>query len=359
MSNRFSQLFGTNLISNQVVSPSGGLPDGFPSGFLSLTKDVEGNFSTWEVYGDTRDTGTITAYGGPATRRNLQSKSQGKAILCHTLDEIAMNQNQLNAIMRAGDATQIDEKGQEEIARQTAQAATILKNGRVASVVSMLASGKIYTAAGQIVDSTYSGAVEHADLGIPSANSGNLGGIISAKWDVASTAIATQIENIQKQRQINGTPVLRYCGYGPGVSDALLSNTIVAKMVENGRISVDPATGLIEGLWGMTWYPLTGNFLKSSATAYTNPFAKKVVFHPEPNRNWFEMHQGSYVVADNANATIGSDAVSIVRGLRKMQGAFSYAEWAGNPKTIVQTFGDTWLPVLYQPSAIYIPTVLT
>ncbi len=360
MSTRFNKLFGTNLVNTQIVSPSGGLPDGFPPAFLSLTKNIDGNVTSWDVYGDTRDTGTITTYGGPAQRRNLQSKSTGKAVLLHTLDSIAMGQAQLNAIINSNG--EIDERGEEEIARQTAIASKILVNNRVASVVSMLAYGAIYTAAGQIVDSSHSGASIVADLGIPAANTNTLGGIISAKWDVASTAIATQIENMQRQRLINGTPALRYCGYGPGVSDALLNNTIVAKMIQGGNARLDYGTGIIEGLFNMTWYPVTGNFLKSASGAsptFTNPFAKKVVFHPEPSRDWFEMHQGSYVVGNANTPAYAGDATALARSLQKVRGAFAFADWEGNPASIVHTFGDVWLPVLYQPSAVFIPTVLT
>lgn len=364
MSTRLNQLFGSNLINTQITNPSGGLPDGFPTGFMSLTKNVNGNMTSWDVMGDTRDTGTVTGYGNPATRRNLAVKSKGKAILLHTLDEIAIGQEVLNDILNSGG--DIDEKGVEEVARQTAITVGSLRNTRVASIVSMLAGGVIYVAPdssadkGRIVDSTYSSAVSHADLGIPATNLTNLGGIISAKWDIAGTAIATQIENMQRQRAINGTPVLKYCGYGPGVADALLSNTIVAKMIAGGNARLNYGTGIIEGLFDMTWYPLTGNFLKSASTpTYASPFTKKVVFHPEPDRTWYELHQGSYVIGGNSTPAVGSSATEILATLSKVRGAFSYARFEGNPANIVHTYGDTFLPVLYQPSAIFIPTVLT
>ncbi len=364
MSTRLNQLFGSNLITTQITSPEGGLPDGFPTGFMTTTKQVSGNMTSWDVMGETRDTGTVTGYGNPATRRNLASKSKGKAILMHFNDEIGMGQEMLNDILNS--MGENDEKGVEEVARQTARAATILKNTRVATIISMLAGGTISVAPdtsvdkGRIVDSSYAGAVTHADLGIPAANLTNLGGIITAKWDIAGTAIATQMEAIQRQRMINGTPTLKYCGYGPGVSDALQNNTIVANMLRTGRINFDISTGIIEGLWGMTWYPLTGNFLKSSsAGAYTNPFAKKVVLHPEPSRDWYELHEGSYVIGGPGTPAVGTNAMDILRSMTKVKGAFTFARLETNPANIIHTFGDTFLPVLYQPSAIFIPTVLT
>lgn len=356
---RFNQLFGTNLLSTQITNPSGGLQAGFPTGFLSVTKPVNGNVTSWTVVGDTRDTGTITAYGNPATRRNLQAKSLGKAVLMHTSDQIAIGQEVLNEILTPSGVN--DDRGEMEIARQTSQTALHILNSRVASIVSMLAGTGVYVSdKGQIVDSTYSGAVQHVDFGIPAANTGNLGGIITAKWDIAATAIATQFENIQRQRIINGTPPLRYCGYGPGVMDALLNNTIVAKMLTANNVRVDTSTQVIEGLFGMIWYPLTGNFLKSTAAgAFVNPFAKKVVMHPQPTRDWYEMQEGSYVLAGSGTAAFENNASEIAKSLVKVQGAYSIAKWETNPMSIVQTYGDTWLPVMYQPSAIYIPTVLT
>ena len=363
MSTRLNQLFGSNLISTQITSPAGGLPDGFPTGFMSLTKGVNGNMTSWDVMGETRDTGTVTGYGNPATRRNLASKSKGKAILLHFLDEIGIGQEMLNDILNSGG--DIDEKGVEEVARQTARTITILKNTRVASIISMLAGGTISVAPdtsvdkGRIVDATYTSAVTHADLGIPAGNKTTVGGIFTALWSTAGTGIATQIENMQRQRAINGTPVLKYCGYGPGVSDALMNNTIVAKMIQSGRANFNIGTGIIEGLFDMTWYPLTGNFLKSTAAgAYVNPFDKKVVFHPEPSRDWYELHQGSYVIGTGATPNVGEDAMSILASMTKVRGAFSFARLDHTPANIIHTFGDTFLPVLYQPSAIYIPTVL-
>lgn len=349
---RFAQMFGVQLIDREVVSPSGGLPAGFPPEFATLTEPTEGNTCTYDIYESALETAGEQEYGGPAKRVSQKAKSQKSVILPHAIEEIGFKQSILNQI--ASNNGQADTLGRREIGRQVGEFVRRFDNRRKAMIMSALAHGAIYTDGDRILPSS-SGATRTIDLGVPAANKDTLGGIIDVTWDNTAAKIGTQIENIQAAAAAAGNPPIEFAGYAGSITDFLQGNAIIAKMVAGGYGRVDFTTGVIKDMFGLTWYPLHAQFIKNASGTAVNPFAKKVVFHPKVTRTWYEMREGSYVVGPGGE---GQEIAEILARLEKKYGMFGYAKWGGNPRTVVVTAGDTAMPVFYIPNAIFIATVL-
>jgi len=80
-----------------------------------------------------------------------------------------------------------------------------------------------------------------------------------------------------------------------------------------------------------------------------------VVFAPEPGPEWLEWLEGTYPIPQSL--TLSGDAAQALASLQPAQGMFSYAAVSINPPGVTQYFGDTFLPVIKVPNAIFIADV--
>jgi hypothetical protein len=77
-----------------------------------------------------------------------------------------------------------------------------------------------------------------------------------------------------------------------------------------------------------------------------------VTFTPGMNADWYEMLEGSYEVPKKIS--VGTDAADMLSNFERVHGMFSYATISTNPSGINMYTGDTFLPVIKNPNAIYI-----
>jgi hypothetical protein len=234
----------------------------------------------------------------------------------------------------------------------------MLDNNRISAVASMLRYGEIYyNGQGDLLHSS-SGATQTVSLGVPAANKDQLGGNIAASWATAGTDILGQLANIQKTAvQTTGLPLTR-CYYGSGVINSLLGNNAIKELMKSDTAltSALRQNRIPEGfgLSGMRWEPLwTSHFRDSSGTAREWFPSDFVVFTPEVTRDWYEMQEGSYPVPTSIG-NVSADGVAAVNDLEYVNGMFSYAHAISDPVGVRHFMGDTFLPVLRQPNAIYI-----
>ena len=80
-----------------------------------------------------------------------------------------------------------------------------------------------------------------------------------------------------------------------------------------------------------------------------------IVFTPDPSPEWWEVKEGTYPVPVAFNIT--GDMMQQIQSLRQAAGAFSYCVLVDDPVSIKHMAGDTFLPVLKVPAAIFRATV--
>ena len=252
----------------------------------------------------------------------------------------------------------LDEMGRAELARQTAEFRRRGMNTRIAAIQSVLSLGKIYKAGMTMLPSS-SGATETIDLGVPATNVGTCDGIIGVKWDQTTGVPLTDIEQLQARQVKNGNPPLRHALYGVGVAEALINNPTIAKLIQGGSGGLDFLKGKVPDAFGMMWTPVGSHFFEAEDGTQTDIFSNLCVFTPDPMEgDWYELQEGSYAIPSGANG-VASDAVEMLSSLERINGMFSYARLQTDPVGIQQFAGDTFLPVLKVPSAIWSATVLT
>ena len=81
-----------------------------------------------------------------------------------------------------------------------------------------------------------------------------------------------------------------------------------------------------------------------------------VIFLPEPDPTWWEILEGTYNVPTSLG-NVSSDGNSAMTDIQEVNGLFNYARINEDPVTVKHLAGDTMLPVLKVPKAIYIADV--
>lgn len=365
MSQTINDVLGGQNLTGLIQGVKSGLSHQLPAGFLSITRNVEGDSATYRRVDGTRQTARLAAYGSPSQRRSASGITEVPVKLLHSHEHVIHPSSVLENLQRF-DSPNHQQLGRDEVARQTQSFRRLFENLRVASVCSMLGSGKIwFDGEGNLLPGS-SGASVTVDYGIPDDHKNQIGGIIDAGWDAADTDIIGQIIALKaKAARDTGYPI-RHAFYGRNIPGYIAANND-AKSLITGNPALAHAmasTGDVPGgFLDMQWHPAYDAFYLDANGDVQNFFGDDtIVFTPEPSADWYEMLQGSYAIPTgvaglNQNDAQGDDAVAALSSLSSAYGLFSYSVLMTDPVAIKQVSGDTFLPTLKVPSAVFIADV--
>lgn len=335
-----------------------GVPeDILPTGFTSIIRAGEGKQGTYDMITGTRETARQVAYGSPSVRRALAGVSKKAVTFIHTFEHIMHDPITLAMLRSVGNEARMA-RGKVEIDRQTAIFMRRFRNLRISAVCSALSLGTINFDEDGNLKHTASSAALSVDFGVPSGNKDQISSIIATKWDTTSAKIMKHLADLKyKARTLSGYP-LKYAFYGSSIPDWLgVNDSVKAYVHANQPMSQVFADGGVPNLSGLTWVPVSEAFYVDAAGTTRQWFATdKVVFTPEPDPTWWEIIEGTYVVPTSLG-NVAADAGAMVAATKEVRGAFSYAKINDDPVTIKHLAGDTFLPVLKVPSAIFIADV--
>ena len=81
----------------------------------------------------------------------------------------------------------------------------------------------------------------------------------------------------------------------------------------------------------------------------------QVIFFPPPTPDWWEILEGTYPVPTTIN--IVPDAIAALNSIKEIAGMFSFAQVTLVPVRMVPYVGDTFLPTIKVPDAVFQATV--
>ncbi len=283
--------------------------------------------------------------------------------LIHTVESVLHKPSVLTNLVNFADVTK-QQLGIAEVTRQTRQFRQLFDNLRVASLTSMLFTGTInFDGNGNLLP-VAAGAKVSVNFGVPAGhflqlNPLGAGNIIDLTWDNAAANISTQMANLKRAaRKLTGYPIA-HAFYGQNVLDYMLVNNKVKEMMKfNPAANARTLAGdMPSGMFGLQWHPAYEAFYEDDGgVAQDFITGDQVVFTPEPSMDWLDWLEGTYPVP----ASVGSitpDAVSSLANVSLATGMFSYGQVLSDPVTIKHIAGDTFLPVLKVPKAIFIATI--
>lgn len=364
MSKALTQILGGKNLTGVIQGVKSGIPRSMPQQFFTPNRTVTGDQATYTEVEGTRTTARIVQYGSPSQRRGLKGIKERSVKLIHTAEH-QMHSPATLMNLRSYDSPERQRMGQQEIARQTREFAMNFENLRVAAVQSAFALGSIYfDDEGNLLGSSSSAQIT-VDYNIPSGNKTTLdvlgdGAIISAKWSAAGTAINTQLRNLKKAAlKLTGYPI-RHAFYGSAVPDYIFANTQLKEIINRNPGYQQQAYELGQvpnGLGGLQWHPADEAFFVDADGSYQTLFNQySVTFCPEPSPDWYEFIEGTYPVPTSIGS-MSPDAESALGNVAEVGGMFSYAKVIDDPATIKQVAGDTFVPAIKVPNAVFIGTV--
>ena len=358
MATSLDQVLGFRNLTGIAQGVIGGVPsDILPSGFTQTTRRIEGDRGAYKRVNSTRETARLVHYGSASRRRGMQEVAEIPFVALHTFEHQFHDISTLIQLERM-ESPELQQLGEQEIARQTQEFARHFSNLRIACIYSALARGRIdFDSDGNLL-ATGTGSVA-VDFSIPANNQNQLNGIIGTTWATDTTDIAGDIKAIKEQaRKDTGYPI-RHAFYGANVFEYIISNTALGNLI-NGSPAISQTFSAAEipnGFLGLNWHPANEAFFVDN-DGNTNDFWGEdlIVFTPEPSPEWWEVVEGSFAVPTNMAVTNDANAVR-AGSMTKVFGGFSYAHPSLDPPGIKHLAGDTFVPLIKVPGAVFLADV--
>jgi len=343
-------------LTGLIQAIKSGIPNPFPPKLFTTTRKIVGDAGRYTQVTGARTTTRLVQYGAPAKRQVLRNVASRDVKLIHTFLEQAIPPLVMQAL-RNYDNYEMQRMGMEEVSRQAREFTVMFMNMRIAVTALMLAYGQVgFDSDGNLLpNSGYSGATEQVSIGMNANNQNQLNGLISKTWSDPTTDIPLQLRNLKLQAaELTGYP-LKYAFYGVNVpgyfsnNDAILdylsrNDSMRNKWLETAEIP--------DGLFGYTWVPVYTSFWEDQNGTNQAIFGgDTVVFTPEIAAEWWEMIEGSYLVPTTIN--IQTDAVAAMNSLKQVFGMFGYGLTSHNPPGVMSYYGDTMMPVIKVPNAVF------
>jgi len=368
-------LYFQNLAAS-VQQVIGGVPeDILPPGFMNVTDRFEGKTGEYTMYAGTRETARIVAYGSPARQRTMTGVKRVPVSLLHTFESLPADPTVLMQL-QSEDSPVRQEMGRQTIARNLADFGQRFRNLRVCAIYSIFRYGAIYfDALGNLLPNS-TGAYFSLDFQIPAGNMNQLdilgeGDIIDASWGTAATPIVTHVRKIRRAARIKTGYKINHAFYGANIPGYLLGDTQIATLIAGAptlsQAFANSPSEIPQGLLGLQWHPVDDAFYVAGAgttsiggdaagTVQSWSMDDGIVFTPDPSPDWWGFAEGSYPVPTTID--IVSDMMAALGNFTQAQGAFSYAKVGHNPPGVEHFAGDTFLPLLKNPWAVFLADVV-
>lgn len=347
-----------------IQEVKGGVTGGIlPEEMFRPTQKGIGNVGYYFKVTSTRKVAQAVRYGSPSKNVKLPGVAKVPVTLTHSFEHFDHEPN-LVAILKSPD-DRIQQLGAAEVGRQAGEFTRRFVNSRRAYAYSALTTGKIMLDDEGELTMKAGDAVITIDFGVPASNKNQLnslgkGNIIATKWSDSAADMAGQIANLQiASASLTGYPVTT-AYYGKKIPTYVAKNTIMKEFLKmNPGYAADVASGAIpDGFISLRWRPsYTANYVNPKGSVELFWGDNMVVFTPDvTDVGWWDFIEGSYAIPSNVGQLYG-DASQAINSLQTIFGLFGYAIVNHDPAGIRQYGGDTSLPVIAVPKAVFVADV--
>jgi hypothetical protein len=362
-------LGGPNLCGT-IQATTSGIPDPFPPEFYTVDSQVDGDTGEYTVFNGQRGTATLSAYGAPSKAAQLSNVGKKTVKLLHAVESIHLP---VSAYMNLLDYSDLRKQklGIAEVMRQIKEFKRRFANLRVAAMTSALFQTQIFfDPAGNLLP-TSAGAATTINYGIPTGNVGHLDPFNTGTPIVGGTAWSNTAANIDQQIQsllqaavqLTGLE-LKHAFYGKNIPHYLTQNGGLSNYFYRASYDEDAAgpaylatADIPNPLLGLTWHKAYYSFFQDqNGNKQTLVGDDQIVFTPDASLDWIGVLEGSYAVPSDVGR-ISADRPP-TDGMDIVYGMFAYGRQIDDPVTAKIVAGDTFLPVIKNPQAVFVATVV-
>ncbi len=207
----------------------------------------------------------------------------------------------------------------------------------------------------------------YINYGVPTNNTGTLvgtnGNQVLYNWMYNSSTnytpnILTQIKAVKKLgRKLTGFPIT-HAFYGGNIPGLIANDPVLQQIIRGSqRVAEETITAEIPSSVGnLKWFPIDQAFFVDQNGNFQDwAGMNTIVFTPDPNTDWWEIIEGTYPVPRSIQ--LANDLNAVLGNIQQVAGPFSYAQVTTNPVSLQHFAGDTFLPILKNPAAIFIAQV--
>ncbi len=347
-----------------IEKVKGGVPDGIiPKRMFTRTDTTIGNQGSYFKVESTRRVAQQCLYGAPSKAAKFKGVSKQLVTLLHSFENF-QHDPQIVAILKSTNGG-VQKRGAELVGRKLAEFTQRFINLRRATWYSAMATGYIYfDEDGELLPDS-SGAVNTVDFSIPAGHRNQLdwdgnGAIIGASWATAGTDIMGDVRELKKAAiATTGYPIKKVY-YGPNIPGYLSANTALKEFLSRNPEAQKAviAGDIPDGLLGLTWVDAQDAFYEDKNGTNKHFWdGDKCVFTPdETDMGWWGFIEGSYNIPTDVGK-IMADIMHALNSLTEIFGMFGYASVTHDPVGLKQYAGDTFLPLILVPNAIWIADV--
>lgn len=360
MAYSLESLFAYVPLTEMVQRVKGGLPRVLPAAFYTQTRDIPGDRFRRATFRGTRNVARVSRYGSPPRKTQRVSRGMQEFVMLHSIEEVQAGPELMGLVRKWADyENQVLAK---DLLQQDAiEFARRFDNLETASIQAALAYGKLWFDSDGNLQTSSSGADLELDYGIPSGNTGTVGGIIAASWATTSTNIVNHVKNLKtKAVQETGYP-LRHVFYGKNVAGYLAANDSFKEYLarhQQFREAFVSGGEIMSGVLDLEWHPVQDAFFVDENDAVQEIFpADQATFYPELSRATYELLRGGYPVPKSF--AVGNTLEDVATQVDYVYGPFSYAYAMPGTLQIEMVKGTTFLPDLKVPEAVYLVDTTT
>jgi len=186
------------------------------------------------------------------------------------------------------------------------------------------------------------------------------GGNLLTNWKAATPNILGQLKAVKKAgRKLTGHPIT-HAFYGVNIPGYIAADPVLQSIIRGSqRVAEEAITAEIPSSVGnLKWFPIDQAFFVDQ-TGVAKDWAGDdvIVFTPDPSTDWWEVIEGTYPVPRSIQ--LANDLGAVLGNLQQVAGPFSYAQVTTNPVSLQHFAGDTFLPIIKNPAAVFIAKVPT
>lgn len=357
----YQELFASTTLMQMVEKIKTGIPPVIPDAFMRVTGAVRRDLVEWAAIQGTRATPQLSGYNAPAQRKTGSVYEKHSATCLHMKTSFVHSVNDLLGNTLNPATNDVDAIGESKITNELRQMLAECTNMRHTAVGSLLALGHIYAdVEGNMLPSA-SGAIYDVNAGIGANNLNQINGIIAVDWDIVTAPIIEDIGAIKRAAlQTTGYPLV-HAFYGSDIPTWIAINDYAKEYLYRNAAMNDAymTSGAIPpGFAGMQWHDMSSLFfVDQDGTVQTVWPTDVITFTPEPNPSWYGFIEGSYAIP--TSLAMATDMLALLNNTRIVQGQFSFAQATaeGGVLRVEQFVGDTIMPTLLNPDAVFIADV--
>lgn len=373
-SKSLQDILGWVALTKAVNAVKDGVPNPFPSWLFTVRNEdkIIGNSVKFNRTYGMRKTARVIRYGAAPRHRELQQEELVEAKFVSFGEERIFDPLVLQ-VLRNYDNFQNGQMAKQLVANNVKTMGTLFGNARIVAVATTLAKGYIYadsegnllpTSSGAHADFTFSQQIPAANIGtvVDGASANIFGASGGGSWATTTTDIPLQLTRlIEHAAQSHGYEP-KVALYGKNIKSYLIQNNYVKDyMARNPAMQTQwlKDNTIPDGLFGMTWVPVwKASFTKDDGTKVSLWPADGITFLPgeEDAASLWSMFEGSNLVPTTID--IVPDAMAALAAVETVFGPYGYSQLNHKPISLSNVMGDTFLPAIKIPEAVYITDVV-